>query len=154
MRVIELIRPDQRAETLRARREFAVAQMPFASEEIGVARVAHCFGDGDFLQRQVIGIRCAEQFAVAMPAEKIRDVDPRRILAGHDARARRRTNAARRVSRGEAHPAFRQPVEHRRLVELAAITAEIHPAEIIGQNKDDVRLACRFGRREFAKQNA
>jgi hypothetical protein len=43
----------------------------------------------------------------------------------------------------ESHPLAGQPVDVRRFVEAVAVTRQVRPAEIIGQDQDDVGRALR-----------
>ena len=66
--------------------------------------------------------------------------DSRRILAGHDARPRGRADRARGVPRGEPHSLRRQAIDIWRLVEgLRVVAADVHVAQVVGQDEDDVR---------------
>lgn len=65
---------------------------------------------------------------------------PSRILSGHDAGPRRRTDRAR-IRTGKRHPACSEPLDIRRLIERRlSIERRIRPAEIIGQNENDIGL--------------
>ena len=55
--------------------------------------------------------------------------------------ARRRAERTRRIRAREKHPAFREPFEVRRLVKLRVpVERRVRPAEIVGQDEDDVGL--------------
>ena len=75
-----------------------------------------------------------------MAGNPIGDVQPSRILAGHQRGPRRRANGARRVIGREPHAVAGQPVDVRRLVEIAAVAAEVGPTQIVGDDENDVRL--------------
>ena len=62
----------------------------------------------------------------------------RRILAGEDTGSRGAAHLAGGVAAGELHALPGKPVEMRTLVEGRALVAEIAPAEVIGEDKDDV----------------
>ena len=128
--------------TLRAGIKLAAAEMPLAREERRVAAViAQRLGDRDLRERQVQRVRRGLQFFRAHSRNEIRDAEPRRILARHDAAARRRAHAARRVALREAHPAPGERVDVGRLVKCFRIErADVHVAEIVGEDEHDVGL--------------
>ena len=66
---------------------------------------------------------------------------PRRPQAGEDTAACRRAEGIRRVSLGELHSPCGELVEVRRLVKRAPVATQVSPAEIIGHDEKDVRLA-------------
>ena len=78
-------------------------------------------------------------------------VHPPRVAAGHDARARRRADAAGDVEIGEPHPLLGHPVDVGRAVELRAITANVAVPQIVADDEDEVgrllRGAARLGPR-------
>ena len=91
--------------------------------------------------------------AIAIALEKFRDSHTiakamighvlgirRRELPRHRPRAAGATGNPRDVCLCEARAVFGQLVEHRRFGIRVAITAEVAIAEVIGENKDDVRL--------------
>ena len=63
------------------------------------------------------------------------------IFACHDAGARWRTDRTSGVSVRELHSARSEPVQIRRLIELAAITTQVSPAKVIHQDDDEVQLS-------------
>jgi hypothetical protein len=58
---------------------------------------------------------------------------------GGEREARRRAHRGIGVAVGEAHALPRHAVEHRRAVRPSAIAAEVGVAEVVGQDKDEVR---------------
>ncbi len=65
-----------------------------------------------------------------------------RMLAGHQHAAGRCADRISAVMLGELHALRSQAVHIRRLDDLLPVAAEIPRAEVIGQDEDDVRLAC------------
>ena len=130
---------------------FLGAEVPLAGEEGGVAGVFQGFGDGDLFERQAFQILGGEQFAILLreareraglvglrAAEEVGVARACGILAGLNAGARRRAHRAGGIGAGETHAARGEGVEVRRLVERAAVTAEITLAEIVGEDEDEV----------------
>ena len=64
------------------------------------------------------------------------------VLAGHQHAARRGADRISAVVLGELHALRSQAVHIRRLDDLLPVAAEIPRTEVIGQDEDDVRLAC------------
>jgi len=135
---------------VRIRRQ-VVPQVPLAEVRRGVARLVQRFG-----QREVLGLQPREAVRgdrahVRIPASQLfleldfghmahgrGDADPRRVLAGQDARPRRRAERVRGVRLGELHATGRKSIEIWRLVIGAAETVQVAPAEIVGEDEDDI----------------
>ena len=70
----------------------------------------------------------------------------------------KKTDAGRRANRcsgigvREAHPFLREPIQMRRSVIGPTVTTQIAPAEIVGENENNIRTHSRCGRRSMAKQ--
>jgi hypothetical protein len=115
--------------------------MPLAREKRGIPGLPQPLGDGDLLQRELLGIRGGNQLALSVAGKEFCHPRARGISASHEARPRWRTDGACCVTLGEPHAALRQRVNVRRLVErLGIIRADVHVAEIIGQDQYDVGL--------------
>jgi hypothetical protein len=107
-----------------------VAEVPLADDGGGVAGLLEGLSQGALLQRQ----------AVLRPRAHDADLKAvaHRVAAGHQGGPRRRADGQDvellqlRAGRGEL-------VEVRRLV-LALVPADVGPAEVIGEEDDDVRL--------------
>src|SRR5580765_1724417 len=112
--------------------------MPFAGEEVGVTTFAKCFGDRDLFEGEMILIRGRKQLFGLRAADEIRDSSARGVFASHDARSRRRTDAACRICLRKSHTAARQFVEVRRLIKLAPVAAQIRPPQIVSENEYDI----------------
>ena len=146
------------SEALRIGGEFAAAEVPLAGEERRVAAVAQRFGEGGFGEREVIGVGSGEELAGPHAGDEIRDTEARRIFSGHDATAGGRADAAGGVTLREPHAAFGERVDVRCLVErVRVIRADVHVAEVVGEDEDDVRAGGRGGvggggRREGEKE--
>ena len=80
MRIVILI------ESLLVRAEWFSAQMPFSGVEGGIASFLQRFRDGDFLKGQVMLVRRRLEFLplAAASGDPVGDVDPDRMLSGHD----------------------------------------------------------------------
>ena len=129
--------------------------MPLADAGRDVARGSKRAPDGDFIERQIFRPRRHQQLRIfrRQAGNPICDMKPRGIFTGQDCRACGGTHRAGRIGLRKLHPVTREPVEVRRLVQVAAVTRQIGPTEIIGQNQDDVRLGlCRnTGKRQTQK---
>src|SRR5207247_9699558 len=97
--------------------------------------------DGDFLERQIFRPIRNKQLWIfgRQTGNPISDVQTRGISAGQQCGPRWRTYRAGGIGLREFHPVTREPINVRRLVEVAAVTRQIGPAQIIGQDQDDVR---------------
>ncbi len=135
------------------------AQVPLADVRRLVSRIAECFGDRVLVRRQespalrqdhLMDWRCllgklgrARRQGWQMTRRR-RDMQPSRVLARHDAGARRRTERIGRVRLREQHAAFGQTLHIRRLVVLATVYRRVHPTHVVDKEEDDVRLARRI----------
>ena len=105
--------------------------------------------DRDLFERQILRPIGHEQLRILrhQAGNPIGDVQPRRIFAGEQRRARGRADRAGRVGLREFHAVLRELVDVRRLVQIAAVAGEVGPAEVVDQNQHDVRLRRRVVRR-------
>ena len=110
------------------------AVVPLSDESGGVAGVAEVVTEGPFGQIDPV------EPAVARHVDRARAVvvAPREV-AGAGRGAERRG----RIVIGEAHAPFRQRIERRRVHDRIAIAAEVAPAEIVGEDEEDVRAGFR-----------
>jgi hypothetical protein len=126
----------------------AAAQVPFADVSRGVTGRPEDLGQGGRLARQVLEELGAQHLLVGPvgPAgQPVGQVQSGRHLARHQGRPRRRTDGAGGVAVGEAQSRGGQAVQVGRPVERAAVTAQVGPAEVVGQDQHDVVLARRLG---------
>ena len=72
-------------------------------------------------------------------AMRLCDAKPRRIKPGEQGCARGRTQRLP-VGIAKFHPACGQPVNVRRLVKRRAVARKVAPAEIVGEDENNVRL--------------
>ena len=79
-------------------------------------------------------------------ADGRRDASAGGVLTGQDARARRGAQRAGGIGLRESDAAGGQPVEVGRLMILAAEAGEVAPAQVVGEDQDDVRLVRGEGR--------
>ena len=115
---------------LRQARRAVTAERPLANDTRVVARAAEQLRDGCVLAAQ--GHRVAVR-AVVGP-----DACVPGVLAGEQRPARSGTARAARIRLGEAHAFGRQPVKVRRGEFLLPVAAQVPPAQVIGENEDDV----------------
>ena len=119
------------------------AEMPFSEESGFVAAGLQSLGEGDFIERQEwLNRRPLELLVrfVLAARQPVRDAQARGVFAGQDARARRRANRRGGVGIGKAHAFLRQAVKIGRFVKSASVATDVRPAEIIGEDENNVRL--------------
>ena len=75
----------------------------------------------------------------------VREMKSRRRETSHDRGARGRANRRSRVGIRESHSLAGEPIDVRGLQVFVALTAEIHPTEVVDEDEKDVRLG--FGER-------
>ena len=110
--------------------------MPFSAQAAVITGALQQFGQRDFI---------AQPVAVADVAlgllQPVVDADLRRRASGQQAGACRRTDRTWRERVGEAGAALRDAIEIRRLHFGVTVGAERPRAVIVGEEKQDVRLA-------------
>ena len=138
-----------------------MAEVPLAKVRRRVTRNLECFGE-----RMVVGLEAGDaigdeyaDFTVLVLTEAFLELHRRqmadgrgdagtgRVLAGQDARASRRAERAGGIRLREPDAAGGQAIEVGRLMILAAEAGEVAPAEVVGQDQDDIRLICGDGRK-------
>src|SRR5947209_8242000 len=105
--------------------EAGAAEVPFADARRAIARLLKQPADGFLLQRQLkfdFRMQKLLRRRIGAARQKGRQVEPRRGLAGHESRPRRRADRLR-VGGGEARPLTGEAVEARRVVVLATVAA-------------------------------
>ena len=105
-------------------------QVPLADHARGVAIPAQHLGQRDVTRGKGVS---------GIGPQVVEDSDPRRILTSEKSRSVRGTDRRRGVGLGETHSILCQPIQVWRLVEPVAVTTQLTPAKIVGQNKDDIR---------------
>ena len=119
-----------------------LAQMPLPDVGRPIAVLFQRLGERDFLERQVlVNLRILQLLKreFTTTGQPVGEVQPSRILAGHDARASWRAHMAGGISLSEPHSLPRQPVNVWRLVKAAPEAAHIPPTEVIDEKENDVR---------------
>ncbi|MCX6933041.1 MAG: hypothetical protein NTZ29_10210 [Verrucomicrobia bacterium] len=127
--------------------EAGAAEMPFAKVTGAVAGRTEALGQGLDLKRELAGHdRIGEsRIRPAMAGDVLRNAEARLVLTALKIRARRRADGAG-VELGEAEAIAREAIEVGRFVKSVPVTAEVGPAQIVGEDDDEVGL-CRFGER-------
>ena len=117
------------------------AEVPFADAGGDVAGRLQRFRDRDFFQRQLLRVRGIQKFrgGRAAAVQPDGEIQPGRILARMDTCPRRRTDAAGRIRVGEPHALPGQPIQVGSPVDAIAVAAQIGPAQVVGEDEDDVR---------------
>ena len=95
----------------------------------------------------------ALKIEVAATGKPICEIQPARVLAGHDARPCGGTDMAGRIGVGEFHPLLGQAIDVGRVVKRTPEAADIPPAHVIHQKKYHVGPLGRVGRQK-AKRTA
>ena len=127
------------------------AHMPLAHRRRRVPARLQRLRNGELLQRQILFVDCLDQRQRfldpfrALNRNRMRDLQPSRILAGKDTHARRRTHATRRIRIGKFHSLLRQSIHMRRLIKIASIATEIRPPHVIHQKENHIRPLHRHG---------
>ena len=92
-----------------------------------------------------------------LPRQMRSHVHARWRLAGEHRRPCRRTNRRRRVGAGEAHPLTGESIDVRRLDEWVTLAGQVHPAEVVRHDEQNVRppgcRPSRLAKRNQAKRN-
>ena len=127
---------DLNVKPLIQRTRLDIAKVPFTKDSRTVALCLEGFRQGDLLQRQSLKFLGAEEtLEIKFPTarEPIGKVQSTRVLAGHDACSRGRTDVAGRVGVRKANPLLGETINVRRLVEGTAKTGDVPPAHIVDQ---------------------
>jgi hypothetical protein len=126
--------------TLLSRAEAVSAEVPLAEVAGGVPGGLQTFRKRLHFQRQMRGHGRIDQFGEgpAMSGNMLGDAETGLILPRLKIRAGRRADRPG-VELRKPHSLSREAVDARRLVERVAVTPQVGPAQIIGQNDDDVR---------------
>ena len=120
---------------------WSVAEVPFSEECRFVAAGLQRLGERGFLEWQEgLDFQAPEPlFRLVLAAgQPIRDAQAGWRFASQDAGAAGGADRCSGVGIGEAHAFLRQSVEVRRLVKGAPVAAEVRPAEVVGDDENDV----------------
>ncbi len=120
-----------------------VAEMPLAEMRGRISGIAQRFGHGDLLWRKFLRVgdrNHAHQLARSTKSA-VDGVDAvaRRVLARHQARAARRAIGSGGVGVTKHHALRGEFIDVRGFVEVAALIADVAPAEVIREDEEDVR---------------
>ena len=119
-----------------------VAEMPLPHHAGAVAAAPQNFG-----QRRLGG----GDAVASIGPQRACNTDPVGITAGEERRPRRRADGLGDMEVGEPHPFAGEPIEVRRGGGLSAVAGWITPAEVVGEDDDDIRRTARrrrSGRRD------
>lgn len=138
------------AETLLAGlRALGAVEMPLAEDGGGVAGGLQRIGDGDVVLREPAAVGDGHEahgvLRAAVGGLHGVNMVARRVGAGEKAGATRRAVTGGGVGVAEHHAGLREAIEIRRLVEIAALPADVLPTEIVGEDEDDVGRASGSG---------
>jgi hypothetical protein len=130
---------DHRLPSLVLGAEAGAAEVPLAEVTRSIPGRLQPFGKRLDLQRQVRRDDRIDQFRKrpAMSRDVLRDPEPSLILPRLQIGPCRRTDRPG-IELGETHSLASQPIDIRRLVERVPVAAQVRPAQIVGQNADDV----------------
>jgi hypothetical protein len=112
-----------------------MAQVPLADAGRGVAVLFEVLGQGLLRQRQLHrDLRMQEllRFGIGPAGEERRDVQPGRVLAGHQRGSRRRADRLGAVGRRKAKALAGQPVEIGRRLIHPPIAREVIDSQVVG----------------------
>ena len=120
--------------------ELPAAEVPLADRRGGVAGGLESLGDGHRLERQVLGPVGDRQLRMRplVAGDPVGEVQPGGILAGQHGGAGRRADGAGGITAGEPHARGREPVDVRRLDNVAPLAGEVLPAQIVDEHHDHV----------------
>ena len=118
-------------------------EMPLPQKTVAIAGDLQPLGNGQVLEGKVDECLRGKEFRCLR--EKTawsvgRHMEPGRRLPGQHGRPGRSADGRGGVSARKAHTLGREAVDVRRVDHLIALDREIHPAEIIDHDEDDVRL--------------
>ena len=139
---------DAKIESKMFRSRFRPAQMPFADARGHIPGRLEPLRNGCLTGRQAFRpIRRRQKFRVRefFTGNVVGDVQTRRVFAGEERRAGWRAERCGGVSLGESHSLAREPVNVRCFVKWAAITAQPGPAEVIGEDENEIKSGFLFG---------
>ena len=116
--------------------------MPFAEMPGGITGRLQRVGDGDVLLGQSIFVGNRNQpmlwLEATIGASDGIDVMPRRVRSRQQTSATRGAITGGSVTGSEHHALLGEPIEVRRLHEVAALIAHVLPAKVIGKDQDNV----------------
>ena len=121
-----------------------IREVPFADMGGGVAGRFEVLGNGHVIQGEIpdscrfLEVRSLGREPVFVSRSVIGQPQPRRRLPGHHGRACRGTNRGRRIAIGESHAFPCQLVEVRGVHLFMSIAMQVHPAQVVGHDDDDV----------------
>ncbi len=135
-----MVSADVDVKALVFREEALISQVPLSGEEGRVAGLLQSFGDGDFLESELVLVVRPEQFSILgiQSRDPIADVEAGRVLSGHDRGTCGRANGMRSVAVREANAARGQSIDIRRFVEGASVDSDIGIAQIIDEDNNEV----------------
>ena len=139
------------------------AEMPFPGEKGGIAVLLQCFGKGLLLQGKMLAIACREQRLIFCPvvldivglggAKPVGGIEAGGVFPGHDGSTGGAADGAGSVGIGESHALFGKVVEVGCLVERAAVAPEVSPAQVVGEDKEEIeRIGILCGEEVIASQ--
>ena len=132
---------------LRIRQKALPAEVPLSDVARRESVVTKRFADRNLCMRELADIVGLNQQPVLLAADPIREIQPGRVPAGHQAGSGRRADGARRVELGEPRSTGSQIIDVRCLVEAAPVHPRIRPAQVIDDDQHDVGRKLWLGRR-------
>ena len=106
-----------------------MSEMPLAEHGGRVALLFQHFGNRHLVRAETV-LRTWPEVAP--------DSNTRRDATGQQRRSRRRAERPPRIEIGKPHSFFRQLIEMRGFEKVAALTTQIHPAQIIDEDQNDI----------------
>ena len=115
--------------------------MPFPNVRRAISVFLECLGDRGFFERQLLMNLSVLQLLkreVSSTGQPIRQMQPGRVLSGHDTCACWRTDMASRIGLGKPHAVLGETIDVGRFIETAAVASQITPTQIVDQEEHDV----------------
>lgn len=118
---------------------FSGAEVPLAGKAGRITRFFECFRQCDFFQVHAVIKGCWFEASLPSTCKEVGRVGAGGIATSHDRITSRRTYRVCRVAIGEAAARSCDAIAIGRLVEAIRIVgADVHDAEIVDQEKDDI----------------
>ena len=140
-----MVSTDVDLETVVFRKGTFATEVPFSGKERPVAAFAKSLGQRNVFVGKMAIVLGRQQPRIPLPirtrrgANPVSNIQPRRVLACHNTGSRWAADLTRGVAASETHPFVGNPVDVWALVEFAPPDTQVPPAQVIRQNKNNIR---------------